>query len=40
LTALGALHFGYKQHASMYEWRRRATEGIERWYKRVLSPGA
>jgi glycosyltransferase involved in cell wall biosynthesis len=40
LTALGALYFGYEKHASMYEWRGRATEGIERWYKRVLSLGA
>ncbi len=40
LTALSALYFGYKQHASMYEWRGRATEGIERWYKKVLSLGA
>jgi glycosyltransferase involved in cell wall biosynthesis len=33
LTAFAALYFGYRHHDRMYEWRGRATEAVERWYR-------
>jgi glycosyltransferase involved in cell wall biosynthesis len=37
LAAVSALFFGYEKRDSMYEWRRRATQDVERWYRKVFT---